>query len=275
VPSFAAINGGTAEYSRSYVVEKVTDNVFAAIAQPGGKAASNAMIIITGTQAILVGAHFVPDAINELMEEMGKISSAPLTKVILTHHHEDYNYLDYDFPPSVEIITSWQTWLTLKAASRELKNPVTFFDSSLTMRYGKTVIVATNLGRGHTEGDVIVYLPEEKVLFTSDLFFNGVIGYMGDGSFREWAMSLDALQGLGAKYVIPGLGKVTGTVEIGKFREFFTDFTTEVLRFLEKKKTLEQTKKDFSLPKYESMPGYKEFFNQNIERAYKQLKEQN
>lgn len=273
-PSSAAIDGSPAGYSRSYAIEKLAENVFAAIAQPRGKAASNAVIVVTGTHVVLIGSHFVPDGITELMEEVGKITSAPLTTVILTHHHRGYNYVDYDFPPDIEIITSWQTWQTLKEGYRELKNSIMFFDKSLTLRHGKSVIVASNLGRGHGDGDVIVYLPEEKVLFTSDLFFNDVIGYMGDGYLREWVLNLEMLEGLDARHVVPGLGKVTDTESIGKFRVFFTDFTTEVLRYLEKKKTLEQTKKNFRLPKYESLPGYREFFNQNIERAYRQLKEQ-
>lgn len=274
IPASAAINGSTAGYSRSYAIEKLADNVFAAIAQPRGKAASNALIVVAGTHVILVGSHFVPDGISELMEAVGKITPAPLTTVILTHHHRGYNYVDYDFPPEIEIITSWQTWQTLKEGYRELKNSIMFFDKSLTLRHGKSVIVASNLGRGHGDGDVIVYLPEEKVLFTSDLFFNDVIGYMGDGYLREWVLNLEMLEGVDARYVVPGLGKVTDTEAIGKFRVFFTDFTTEMLRYVEKKKTLEQTKKNFRLPKYESLPGYREFFNQNIERAYRQLKEQ-
>ncbi|WP_243372618.1 MBL fold metallo-hydrolase [Geotalea sp. SG265] len=274
VPSYATIGGSNAGYSRSYAIEKVTDNVFAAIAQPRGKAASNAVIVVTGTQVVIMGAHFVPDSISELMEEVGKITTAPVATVILTHHHRGYNYVDYDFPLGIQIVTSWQTWQTLKESYRELKNPVIFFDKSLTLRLGKTTIVASNLGRGHGDGDVVVYLPEEKVLFTSDLFFNNVIGYMGDGYLREWVLNLEMLEGLDTRFVVPGLGKVTDSEAIGRFRVFFTDFTTEMLHYLEKKKTLEQTKKNFRLPKYESLPGYREFFNQNIERAYRQLKDQ-
>jgi glyoxylase-like metal-dependent hydrolase (beta-lactamase superfamily II) len=272
--SLANTGVSSAGYSKSYALERVTDNVFAAIAQPKGKAISNALIVITGTEVIIAGAHFVPDGISELMEEIGKIATVPVTTVILTHHHRGYNYVDYDFPAGVQIITSGQTWQTLKESYRDLKNPVIFFDKSLTLRHGKSTIVASNLGPGHTDGDVVVYLPEEKVLFTSDLFFNDIIGYMGDGYLREWLLNLDMLEGLDARYVVPGLGKVGDPSAIGKFRIFFTDFTTEILHYLEKKKTLEQTKKSFSLPKYESLPGYREYFNQNIERAYKQLKEQ-
>ncbi len=274
-PAFAAISGvNAADYSRSYDIQKISDGIFAAIAQPKGKAASNAMIVVTSSQVIVIGAHFVPDGINELMAEIEKVTTVPLTTVVLTHHHRGYNYVDYDFPPNIEIIASWQTWQALKESYRELKNPVTFFEKGLTMQRGKTTIIVSNTGQGHTDGDVIAYLPEEKLLFTSDLFFNDVVGYMGDGHLREWVLNVEMLQGIDARTVIPGLGKVTGIENLQNFHTFFREFTTEVLRHLEQKKSLEQTKKNFRLPKYEKLPGYREFFNQNVERAFKQLKEQ-
>lgn len=257
----------------NYEVQKVADGVYAAIAQPKGKAASNAMIVVTNNQVILAGAHFVPECIEELRAEITKITQIPLRYVILTHHHRGFNYIDYDFPENVEIITSWQTWQALKAGSRELKNPVTFFDKGLTLRRGKTTIVLNNADLGHTEGDVIVYLAEEKVLFTSDLFYNGVVGFMGDGYMAEWVLCLEMLEGIEARAVIPGMGKVTNSEGILQFRLIFKDFLTEVLRHVEKGETIAQAKKGFHLPDYEAQSGYKTYSNSNIERAYKQLKE--
>lgn len=273
MPAPAAINGNNSNNVKNFAVQKVADGVFAAIALPKGKANSNAMIIVANSQVILVGAHFTPEVIKELSAEAAKITSAPLKTVVLTHHHRGYNYIDYDFPTNVEIITSWQTWQSLKEGYRELKNPVTFFDKGLTMRRGKMMIVLSNTDLGHSEGDVIVYLPEEKVLFTSDLFFNDVVGYMGDGHLREWVLDLEMLEGIDARIVIPGVGKVTNSAGITQFSLFFKDFLTEVLRHVEKGETLEQTKKTFRLPNYEALPGYKIFLNTNVERAYKQLKE--
>ncbi len=272
MPAVAAINGNNLNV-KNFAVQKVADGVFAAIALPKGKANSNAMIIVANGQVILAGAHFTPEVIKELTADVAKITSFPLKKVILTHHHRGYNYIDYDFPANIEIITSWQTWQSLKEGYRELNNPVIFFDKGLTLRRGRMSIVLSNTDLGHSEGDVVVYLPEEKVLFTSDLFFNDVVGYMGDGHMREWVMDLEMLEGIDARVVVPGVGKVTNSEGITQFRLFLKDFLTEVLRHLEKGETLEKTRKTFRLPNYEALPGYQIFLNTNIERAYKQLKE--
>ena len=231
------------------------------------------MFIVSNSQVIMAGAHFTNEGTRELIAEVSKITAAPLKTVILTHHHRGYNYIDYDFPAGVEIITSWQTWQSLSAGYREIKNPVTFFEKGLTMRRGNTVIVLSNAGLGHSQGDLIVYLPNEKILFTSDLFFNDQIGYMGDGYMREWVLTLEMLEGIDARTVIPGVGNITDIDGIRQFRLLFKDFLTEVLRHVEKGETLAQTKKGFHLPGYEALPGFKVYFNGNLERAYQQLKE--
>lgn len=255
-----------------FQVQKVADGIYAAIALPGGKAASNAVIFVTDQEVILAGAHFAPEGTRELMAEIAKLSPLPLRRVILTHHHRGYNYLDFDLPSSAEIITSWQTWQAIKNEYREMKNPVLFFDKGITLKRGKMTIVVTATDEGHTEGDIIVYVPEARLLFTSDIVFNDAVGFMGDGHIREWVMGLKVLEDIDARIVVPGVGKVTDSDGIKKFHHFLQDFFTELLQHMEKGETLAEIKKRFSLPEYEEMPGYNTFFSVNVERAYRELK---
>jgi len=258
----------------NYEINKIDEGIYAAIALPKGKAASNALIIATPHQVILAGAHFPPDGIKELLAAIAEITPIPLRYVILTHHHKGFNHIDFDFPSNVEILTSWQTWQALRGETRELRNHVTFFDKGLTLIRGKLVIVLNNTDFGHSEGDVFVYLPNEGVLFASDLFFNDLVGYMGDGSLRDWIITLETLEAVGARYVVPGVGQVSDSAGIRRFRLFFKDFVTEVLRNIEAGRSLAETKKHFSLPKHESLPGYRAFLDVNVERAYRYLKEE-
>lgn len=259
-------------FGAHYEIKKVSDSVYAALALPSGKAGSNAIIIIADYHVILAGSHFVPEAVKQLLQEISRITYFPLREVILTHHHSGYNYLDLDLPANAGIFTSWQTWRALDSEYRRVKNPVTIFDTALTLQRGKLSIVLSNTGKGHSNGDVIVYIPSEDVLFTSDLVFNGVVGYMGNGHMRDWVLTLEMLQSLQAAKVVPGVGGVTDSHGIDQFLLFSRDFMTEVLRHVEMGHNLAQTKKNFSLAKYQDLPGYKTFFNVNIERAYSEFK---
>lgn len=256
----------------NFKFQKVRNNIYAAIAEPGGKAASNSLIIITNYQVILAGSHFVPETTRELLEFVNTLTPIPVRYIILTHHHRGFNHIDFDLPANAEIIASGPTWQALRSEFRQIKNQVTFFDRGLTMKRGNTLIVISATERGHSEGDLFVYLPEEGILFASDLFFNDVAGYMGDGSFRDWIGSLEIMSGIDAAIVVPGLGAVTNADGIQRFQTFFREFTTEVLRLISMGLEIEAAKRQFSLPQYESMPGYKVFFDVNFRRAYNELK---
>jgi cyclase len=80
------------------------------------------------------------------------------------------------------------------------------FSRSLTLWLGGREVRVLHLGRGHTAGDTVVYLPKERLVCTGDLF-NGYIGYMGDAYVDEWADTLGRLAELDFETVVPGHGK--------------------------------------------------------------------
>lgn len=255
-----------------YQITKVSDSVYAAIAQPKGKIASNAFFVVTDYEVILAGSHFITEGIKELLEEIAVITPLPVAQIILTHHHKGFNYLDFDLPDKSEIVLSVNVWQALKGESREFKNPTVVFETALTLNRGKSSLVIMNAGSGHSSGDVIVYLPKERILFASDLLFNDTAGFMGEASIHEWGENLDMMEKLGPSIVIPGVGKVSDSGAIERFRTFYRAFMTEIIRNVEKGNTLSQTKKEFSLKQFNSLPGYHSFLEVNIERAYKQFK---
>ena len=255
-----------------YEIVKVSDSVYAALARPAGKVASNAVFIITDFEVILAGAHFIPEGIKELFAEIAKITPLPVSRVILTHHHKGFNYVDFDLPEKLEIIVSVNVWQALKGEFREFKNPTVVFENALTLNRGKTSLVIMNTGPGHSSGDIIVYLPKEGILFASDLLFTDSVGFMGEASIHEWGENLELMEKLAPAKVIPGVGKVSDSASIERFSKFYREFMTEIIRNVEKGNTLSQTKKKFSLPQYNKLPGYDTFLDVNLERAYKQFK---
>jgi len=256
----------------NFSFKHIRGGVYAAIAEPGGKAASNSLIVVTSYQVIVAGAHFVPETTKELLDFVKTVTPIPVRYIILTHHHRGFNHVDFDLPANVEIISSGQTWQALKSEFRQIKNQVTFFDRSLTMKRGSTTLVLNATEHAHSEGDMFVILPEEGILFTSDLVFNNVAGYMGDATFQDWAGMLEILASIDIRSVVPGLGDVTTTDGILQFQTFFRAFTTEVLRLTAKGFEVEAAKRQFSLPQYEKLPGFRAFFDVNFRRAFHELK---
>jgi cyclase len=99
---------------------------------------------------------------------------------------------------------------SLEAYRRELAAivpvpPRLTFPERLSVDLGNREVQILFLGRGHTRGDVVVFLPRERIVCTGDLF-NGYVGYMGDAYVDDWADSLDRLARLDFETVIPGHG---------------------------------------------------------------------
>lgn len=255
-----------------YQISKVADSVYAAIAQPNSKAVSNAFFVVTDSEVIVAGAHFTQEGVKDLLSEITGITPLPVKQIILTHHHKGLNYLDFDLPVKSEIIVSVDLWKTLKGESREFKNSTIVFENALTLNKGKISIIIMNTGPGHSSGDTIVYLPNARILFASDLLFNDAVGFMGEASIHEWGDSLDLMDELAPSVVIPGVGRVSDSGSIERFRKFYRAFMTEIIRNVEKGNTLSRAKKEFALPQYKSLPGFDAFFEVNFERAYKQFK---
>lgn len=256
----------------SYRTVKLNDGVYAAIARTGSLATSNALLVAGHDYAIAIGAHFTREAINDLVAANAVATGVPIRYFVLAHHHRGYSHIDFDFPPGKEVIMSWQTWLALDSEKRKADFPVIFFRDGMTLKLGGKSLILTNVGPGHSEGDVVAYLPEDSVLFTSDLFYTTSVGYMGDGFMQEWVLALDFLQKLQAKYVVPGQGPVSRSSDIGDYKDFFRDFLTTVIGHIERGDSLKTTLRTFKLPQHQDRNGYKEFMQTNIRRAYLQLR---
>lgn len=257
----------------SYRVEKVADGVYAALAIAGGQATSNAFIVDLGYDLVVGGAHLTRKAINDLIAAAADITPKPIEAFVLAHHHQGFSFVDFDFPPGKQVIMTLQTRQIMKQEVRKLNGQIVYFKEGMTIEGTERSLVLTSVGAAHSNGDLIAYVPQSKTLFTSDLVYVNSAGFLGDGPLRNWVLTLDGLSQLDVNRVIPGFGPICGMEQIEAFKTYLKAFLTEVLRHIEKGDSLYDTLENFSLPRYDKLPGYAQFSSGNIERAYRQLSE--
>jgi len=114
---------------------------------------------------------------------------------------------------------------------RQLKlvPPNVTIDDQLTLYRGDREIRILYLGRGHTGGDLVVYLPKERVLCSGDLLVNQIANLV-DGYVNEWPAALEKLRALDFVDVIPGHGDpFKGKEKIGYFQEYLSDLWQQVV----------------------------------------------
>ncbi|MNC85289.1 Beta-lactamase 2 precursor [compost metagenome] len=120
----------------------------------------------------------------------------------------------------------------------------------MTLHRGNREIQIRYLGRGHTGGDVVVYLPKERLVITGDLLTSG-LSNMSDSYPFEWAATLDELKKLDFDTVVPGHGDAyTDKTKIDAFQAYLRDVWNEVSRLKKEGASAEEAAKRADLTKH-------------------------
>ena len=152
--------------------------------------------------------------------------------------------------------------------------PTLTFDRSLILYRQSRTVEILYLGKGHTDGDAVVYLPKEKVIITGDAL-HGWTPYMGDSYPYDWIRMLEATEKLDFDYIIGGHGGVMrGKGQFQMWEQYFRDLLAETAAAYAQGATLEETRQRVAaalVPKYAGkMPAtFPQDVVGNIEKAYR------
>jgi glyoxylase-like metal-dependent hydrolase (beta-lactamase superfamily II) len=159
----------------------------------------------------------------------------------------------------------------------ELTLPDLTFDKTMILHRKDRDIVLLHPGRGHTSGDVIVYLPKERIVATGDLL-HGWMPFMADGFPPEWVATLDQLGKLEFDRIVGGHGDVKPRSHLAVFRSYFADLIDETRKARQRGATLDEAKASVApvlRPRHaEGMGGtarFDEAVGANVEKVYKDL----
>jgi glyoxylase-like metal-dependent hydrolase (beta-lactamase superfamily II) len=107
--------------------------------------------------------------------------------------------------------------------------PDLVFHKRMTLWMGQREVQTIHIGRSHTAGDTVVWLPKEKVLFAGDSVEFGATPYCGDAHFKDWPSTLEAIRALGPERLVPGRGRsLIGPQEVDKGIEDTSAFTSDL-----------------------------------------------
>jgi len=151
--------------------------------------------------------------------------------------------------------------------------PTMTFDRSLILRRGSRTVEILWLGRAHTDGDVFVFLPNEKFLVTGDAL-HGWTPFMGDSYPYEWIQTLDAAEKLDFHTVLGGHGDVMhGRLRFELWKQYFQDLMDRTAAVYAEGASLDQAQKtvsDFLIKKYAAQfdPNFPKSVTVNVTKAY-------
>ena len=194
-------------------LNKIADDLYE-IEGDGG----NVAVYITNEGVILVDDKFEYD-FNDIVDKVKSVTNQPIKYVLNTHHHGDHTGSNAKFLPTAELISHVNARKNMIDGKQPGAPRVTFTQETAVFLGGKEVR-ARYFGRGHTNGDVMIYFPALKVLHTGDLMAGSspLIDYGGGGSLLEWTATLDEALKVDAETIIPGHGPVAKKADLMTYR---------------------------------------------------------
>ena len=149
--------------------------------------------------------------------------------------------------------------------------PLMTIDDTLSILDGSRELRLISLGNGHTDGDVVLFLPAEKIVFTGDLFFNAAIPNVQDSDLLEWMKTLDELLKLDADRFVPGHGPVGTRTDVKELLSYFEDLKALVEPAVNRGDSIAQVL-DTPIPAKYASYRFQNLFKPNLEKMYKALK---
>ena len=214
----------------------------------------NTGMIVGGDGVLVADTQATPAMAADVIRRIREVTDKPIRYVVLTHYHA-VRVLGASAYGASHVVASQDTYDLIvergeqdKASEigrfpRLFRNvdtvpagltwPNLTFTGKMTLWLGRLEVQLLQLGRGHTKGDTVVWLPQERTLLSGDLVEFDATPYAGDAYFKDWPQTLDNLAALHPKALVPGRGAALTTPDavrqgLAGTRDFIADVRRSV-----------------------------------------------
>jgi glyoxylase-like metal-dependent hydrolase (beta-lactamase superfamily II) len=260
----------------------------------------NSGIIVGDDGVMVIDAQATPVMAIEVIERVRKVTDKPIKYVLLSHYHA-VRVLGASAYRDAEIVASDATRELIVERGQQDKDseigrfprlfqavesipgltwPTITFPKQMSVWLGKREVRIMHLGRGHTAGDVVAYVPDANVVFSGDLVEYHSACYCGDAHFADWPGTLDNLATFKADALVPGRGaalassqKVTEGIDMTRdfLSTLYGSAKDSVAKGLTLKQAFDAARKVMD-PKFASFAIYEHCLPFNVSRAYDEAK---
>ncbi|MBO9677010.1 MAG: MBL fold metallo-hydrolase [Acidovorax sp.] len=230
--------------------DKLSDHAYAYTAEGD----PNTGIIIGDDAVMVIDTQATPVMAQDVIRRIREVTDKPIKYVLLSHYHA-VRVLGASAYGAEHIIASEDTrdlivergeqdkaseigrfprlFQNVESVPPGLTWPTMTFNKKMTLWLGSLEVQILQLGRGHTKGDTVAWLPKEKILFSGDLVEFDATPYAGDAYFQDWPHTLDAIAALKPEKLVPGRGAALQTPEqvqagLAGTRAFISDLYASV-----------------------------------------------
>jgi cyclase len=283
-------------------LREIARDVYACLTPDRGLGWSNSGLVNRGGGLVVDTFWDLPHT-RALIETYGRVAPASVRRLVNTHHNGDHCWgnqlfadaeiighrrcaasFGKDAPPAMlqalrdarghadpalaafaDALAEWDF------SGIELTPPTTLVDDRLDLDLDGVAVEIRYVGPAHTAGDVIVHLPERRVVFTGDVLFRRCTPIGWEGTYDRWLAALDEIVALGPEVVVPGHGPLCGVEGPREMRAYLEYVRAEARRFFEAGIPALEAARRIDLGPYAGWTEPERILF-NVERAYRELR---
>lgn len=250
--------------------------------KPGVSSTFNNGIIVTADGVVVIDALRTEDDTRRVREAISKVTSIPIRYLISSTPHRPFTggitvYAD-TFRIAQENTRADLNKLLEKESVKDRENKLHHltFSDRLTLYLGGKEIQILFLGRGHTKGDTIVFLPKERIVYMGETFYCNEFPYISEGYSADWMRTIEAAEKLEADIFIPGHGFLPRDLkktksELRNHWQILKDVRDAVEAQVKKGASEAEALAAIDLPQFKKFKGYSQALKIAVRRIYQEL----
>ena len=280
-------------------VQKINDRVYALLGptDPPNKQnlgyMNNNLVIIGNQGVILVDAGSHRAVAEHIHKAIKTVTSKPVTHVLITHHHPDH-HLGLEYFEGAQVIASEVCAQQIQDNGRGMVGSMSR-NTGLSLGNAKPVVPQTRLAprarqameidgikleviqteTAHTDGDMMVWLPEDGVLASGDILVHTINPNFRDGNLKSWIGVVDNILKLPVQTVMPGHGPLMQRQEVAEFRALIADFYKTVEEVYKAGGVEADVRKKLDLARWQRLGRYEDMMGGNINKVWLEVEEAN
>lgn len=199
---------------------------------PGGVVIPTVSLIVVTADGVLVadGQADVEQS-QAMVDTIKKLTKQPVKYMVVASEHGDHTGGNTAFKKAWPDMVFMSSPASQKALAKDAVPPTETVTGKRVIQMGGTEIDVMDIGRAHTGGDLVVYLPKSKVLFMSEIYLRGMFPGMRSGFPTEWNEAIRKAQAMDVSWYIPGHGFVDDQAvmkkDLEEFRKELVSVTAE------------------------------------------------
>jgi cyclase len=248
----------------------------------------NSTVIVGDKGVILVDSGGSAEVGRHIASAVRRITNKRVTHVVNTHHHGDHYLGNVAFEGATFIssemcrkmvLETGGEWLRIMEqaighplpGTKPLAAGVTYSEGTRTETFVDGVRLVFWVPRGsHTIGDLLVHLPDDKVLIAGDVLVSRVVPTLQDGFLKNWIRTLDEMQALGVAYFVPGHGDLMTLDDVTALRNAMLRFYSGVKQGFRSGQSEERIRKSLDLSMWDKLER-SHVIGRNVNRAYLEI----